>query len=221
MPIIIGNTTEETLIWADTAGQVTDEATYGAAIDKVFGVAARSRILELYPFKCVSKHAKSVRSGHDGRGVHLKEPQRRSCPFSSTERTSLSLPVQSSAGERPSAEGTRGGAHRRAPVSVRVARILPADRRRSRRVIPMAMVIQNGRLFLTKMMHISRSARILAHSEALRAPIVISGTARRCSGRTSSERVICPFGVIRDRVARTPSWAMSAMPRWRPNSASH
>jgi para-nitrobenzyl esterase len=49
MPAIIGNTTEETLIWADTAGQVTDELTYGSAIDKVFGVAARSWILDLYP----------------------------------------------------------------------------------------------------------------------------------------------------------------------------
>ena len=49
MPAIIGNTTEETLIWADTAGQVTDEATYGAAIDKVFDAAARSQIFALYP----------------------------------------------------------------------------------------------------------------------------------------------------------------------------
>src|SRR5258708_37833462 len=49
MSVIIGNTAEETLIWADTAGQVTDEATYSAAIDKVFGVAPRSRILALYP----------------------------------------------------------------------------------------------------------------------------------------------------------------------------
>jgi para-nitrobenzyl esterase len=49
MPAIIGNTTEETLIWADTAGQVTDEATYGAAIDKVFGATARRHILAQYP----------------------------------------------------------------------------------------------------------------------------------------------------------------------------
>jgi len=49
MPVIIGNTTEETWGWADTAGQVTDQASYAAAIDKVFGAAARDRILALYP----------------------------------------------------------------------------------------------------------------------------------------------------------------------------
>ena len=49
MPVTIGNTMEETLMWADTTGQVTDETTYGAAIDKVFGAVARSEILALYP----------------------------------------------------------------------------------------------------------------------------------------------------------------------------
>jgi para-nitrobenzyl esterase len=49
MPIIIGNNGQETLVWADTAGKVTDEASYAAAIDKVFGAAARDRILRLYP----------------------------------------------------------------------------------------------------------------------------------------------------------------------------
>jgi para-nitrobenzyl esterase len=49
MPVIIGNTAGETLGWADTAGKVTDEASYEAAIDKVFGAATRPRILALYP----------------------------------------------------------------------------------------------------------------------------------------------------------------------------
>jgi para-nitrobenzyl esterase len=49
VPVIIGNSTEETSSWADTAGQVTDEASYSAAIDKVFGAAARPQILALYP----------------------------------------------------------------------------------------------------------------------------------------------------------------------------
>jgi carboxylesterase type B len=48
IPVIIGSNTDETLGWADTAGQVTDEASYGAAIDKVFGTAIRDRILALY-----------------------------------------------------------------------------------------------------------------------------------------------------------------------------
>jgi para-nitrobenzyl esterase len=49
MPIIIGNTAGETLSWADTAGKVTDEASYAAAIDTVFGRAARDSIMALYP----------------------------------------------------------------------------------------------------------------------------------------------------------------------------
>lgn len=49
MPVIIGNTSQETLGWADTAGAVTDETTYNAAIDKVFGPAAREKILAAYP----------------------------------------------------------------------------------------------------------------------------------------------------------------------------
>ena len=51
MPVIIGNTLEETLPWADTAGKVTDEASYAAAIDKVFGAASREEILAQYPAK--------------------------------------------------------------------------------------------------------------------------------------------------------------------------
>jgi len=51
MPVIIGNTSEETHSWADTAGRVTDSASYAAAIDKVFGTLARERILATYPVK--------------------------------------------------------------------------------------------------------------------------------------------------------------------------
>jgi para-nitrobenzyl esterase len=51
MPVIIGNTSEETNPWADTAGPVTDAASYAAAIDKVFGAAQRDRVLAMYPIK--------------------------------------------------------------------------------------------------------------------------------------------------------------------------
>jgi para-nitrobenzyl esterase len=51
MPVIIGNTSEETMPWADTAGRVTDDASYAAAIDKVFGAVSRERILAQYPVK--------------------------------------------------------------------------------------------------------------------------------------------------------------------------
>jgi para-nitrobenzyl esterase len=51
MPVIIGNTSEETMPWADTAGRVTDDASYAAAIDKVFGAGSREKILAQYPVK--------------------------------------------------------------------------------------------------------------------------------------------------------------------------
>jgi para-nitrobenzyl esterase len=51
MPIIIGNTTGETIAWADTAGKVTDQASYEAAIDRVFGAKSRDKILTVYPAK--------------------------------------------------------------------------------------------------------------------------------------------------------------------------
>lgn len=46
---IIGNTSQETWQWADTAGAVTDAASYAAAIDRVFGSAVRDRIEAGYP----------------------------------------------------------------------------------------------------------------------------------------------------------------------------
>jgi para-nitrobenzyl esterase len=49
MPVIIGNTAGETKSWADSAGPVTDQGSYAAAIEKLFGAAARDRILAVYP----------------------------------------------------------------------------------------------------------------------------------------------------------------------------
>jgi para-nitrobenzyl esterase len=49
MPVIIGTTTDETASWANTAGVVTDLASYMAAIDSVFGAASREAILRQYP----------------------------------------------------------------------------------------------------------------------------------------------------------------------------
>jgi para-nitrobenzyl esterase len=49
MPIIIGNTYQETNPWANTAGPVTDEASYATAVEHVFGAATRDRILAKYP----------------------------------------------------------------------------------------------------------------------------------------------------------------------------
>ncbi len=46
MPVIIGTTGRETWGWSSN---VTDEASYSAMIEKVFGSAARERVLKLYP----------------------------------------------------------------------------------------------------------------------------------------------------------------------------
>lgn len=46
---IIGNTSGETTQWADSAGAVTDAASYAAAIDRVFGASVRERIIAEYP----------------------------------------------------------------------------------------------------------------------------------------------------------------------------
>jgi para-nitrobenzyl esterase len=46
---IIGNTSQETWQWADSAGTVTDAASYAAAIDRVFGASVRDRIVAAYP----------------------------------------------------------------------------------------------------------------------------------------------------------------------------
>jgi para-nitrobenzyl esterase len=49
MPVIIGTTSEETMPWANSAGQVTDPASYAAAIEKAFGAESRDAILAQYP----------------------------------------------------------------------------------------------------------------------------------------------------------------------------
>jgi para-nitrobenzyl esterase len=49
MPVIIGNTSEETNPWADTAGRVTDDSSYRAAVERVFGSTQRDRVLAMYP----------------------------------------------------------------------------------------------------------------------------------------------------------------------------
>jgi para-nitrobenzyl esterase len=49
MPVIIGTTSEETMPWANSAGSVTDPASYTAAIEKLFGAEVRDAILAQYP----------------------------------------------------------------------------------------------------------------------------------------------------------------------------
>jgi para-nitrobenzyl esterase len=49
MPVIIGNTSLETMQFVNAAGPVTDAASYGAAVAKVFGAGMRERVVARYP----------------------------------------------------------------------------------------------------------------------------------------------------------------------------
>jgi para-nitrobenzyl esterase len=49
MPIIIGDTMDETLGWVRSGTPITDAETYATEIGKVFGTAARDRIITAYP----------------------------------------------------------------------------------------------------------------------------------------------------------------------------
>jgi para-nitrobenzyl esterase len=59
MPIIIGTTSEETMGWVNSAGLVTDLASYSAAIEKAFGVNSRDAILAQYPVSAYSSPARA------------------------------------------------------------------------------------------------------------------------------------------------------------------
>jgi para-nitrobenzyl esterase len=49
VPVIIGNSSNETMLFVNALGPVTDRASYEAAIGKVFGEAQTARIVEAYP----------------------------------------------------------------------------------------------------------------------------------------------------------------------------
>lgn len=49
MPVIVGDSTAETMLFVNAVGPVTDAATYSNAIDKVFGATAGARIRQVYP----------------------------------------------------------------------------------------------------------------------------------------------------------------------------
>lgn len=49
MPVIIGNSTEETMQFVNALGPVTDNSSYAAAITQVFGPGNTDRILQAYP----------------------------------------------------------------------------------------------------------------------------------------------------------------------------
>jgi para-nitrobenzyl esterase len=49
VPVIIGNSTQETMQWAGGMGPVTDAASYQAALAKVYGAEVVPRIMAVYP----------------------------------------------------------------------------------------------------------------------------------------------------------------------------
>jgi para-nitrobenzyl esterase len=49
MPVIIGNTSQETMQWSAGMGSVTDAASYQAALAKVYGAEVAPRIMAVYP----------------------------------------------------------------------------------------------------------------------------------------------------------------------------
>jgi para-nitrobenzyl esterase len=49
MPVMIGNTAEETMHFIDSLGSITDQATLAGAVTKVFGASSTPRILAEYP----------------------------------------------------------------------------------------------------------------------------------------------------------------------------
>lgn len=59
IPVIIGTTSEETMPWANSAGPVTDLASYTAAIEKAFGAESRDAILGQYPVSTYSSPSRA------------------------------------------------------------------------------------------------------------------------------------------------------------------
>jgi para-nitrobenzyl esterase len=49
MPVIIGSTSEETMPWVNSAGQISDPTSYTSAIEKAFGPESRDAIAAQYP----------------------------------------------------------------------------------------------------------------------------------------------------------------------------
>ena len=49
MPVVIGNTTQETMQWSAGMGTVTDAASYQAALARVYGDEVAPRIMAMYP----------------------------------------------------------------------------------------------------------------------------------------------------------------------------
>ncbi len=128
MPVIIGTTTEETIQFVNAVGAVTDPASYSAAIEKVFGSAARERILMTYP----ASNYPTPRAAF----VQLTTDAQFTCQSMRVarvlspcaERAGLPVSLCTCLGERSAAEGAGRQPHRRASILFPVARAVPPDR---------------------------------------------------------------------------------------------
>ena len=100
MPIIIGGTSRETWGWSS---MVNDEASYVAAIDKLFGARRARSYSQNLPDDRVSIGACCFRASDHGRPIHLPGPPGRPHHFEGAERAGLSLRVRSRARKRSAA----------------------------------------------------------------------------------------------------------------------
>jgi para-nitrobenzyl esterase len=64
MPIIIGDTTDETLGWVRAGTPITDADTYATEIGKVFGTAEQDRIVAAYPLSAYPTPLKAFIANH-------------------------------------------------------------------------------------------------------------------------------------------------------------
>ncbi len=113
LPVIIGNTAEETNPWAASAGEVTDEASYAAAVEKVFGSALRDRVLATYPAKSYpTPRAAFVRLTTDAEFTCQSRRVARAL-FKVQKEPVYRYIFAHAQGERPGAADGRGGAHDR------------------------------------------------------------------------------------------------------------
>ena len=136
MPVIIGTTSGETGPWADTAGRITDEASYAAAIDKVFGAAARERILAVYPASAYSSpRAAFAQVTTDAEFTCQSRRVARALARAQREPVYRYV-FNHTLDNDPELRRRWGEPYDRASVSLRLARKVPADRHRPRRAAP-------------------------------------------------------------------------------------
>ena len=124
MPVIIGNTSEETMQFVDAAGPVNDEASLGGRDRQ--GLRRRQSRAHHGGLsdERLCHAARRLRQAHHRRRIHLPEPPRRAHTRRGAAAKRLSLSLQPSPRRRPRAEGARRHTYRRASLLLRLERNL-------------------------------------------------------------------------------------------------